>query len=223
MRIAFELFGYSLTPILSKELLGSLSYTEKADHSFLGFNDSTFPFGKVDAKGLCETTHHVEDKHVAGSLPLHTVVLLPFIVLLLFLVLSFIDSAEIKVGSTLQRPEEQGGEPRVFFQGAGSPVASSSLGCSKHLLESKTSNNFPNFLKVFRELYRTSFRRLHLTVAAEHFEGRADTGEDEVGSSDAFLLKALHPVAYTSRQFLEDLAPVAHHIMRSRPTDYVHA
>src|SRR5208337_980668 len=63
-----------------------------------------------------------------------------------------------------------------------------------------------------------------LGVATIDFEGRPDTGEDEVGTAHAFLLKTRHPVGHAFRQLAENLAPVADGgILGARATDEMNA
>ena len=70
-------------------------------------------------------------------------------------------------------------------------------------------NGGPDVLQVFTERDNGPVGLLDPAVAAEDFEGRAETGEDRVGTDDAFAREARHPFVDPAGKFGKDVAPVA--------------
>src|SRR5215471_10503349 len=64
LRAPLKLVGDGFSPILAKELTGTLCHWQQADHTLLRLENSTFPVGQPDAERLCETTNDVEDQAI---------------------------------------------------------------------------------------------------------------------------------------------------------------
>ena len=182
--------------------------------------------GKLDAEGLREAAHYVEDQREALGLAAGcSLVLVVLLVFGRFFVLAF---AALIVGHfavrALQRPQKKRGEPRVLLDGTCGAVARPSLGGTEHLGEGAPAHDLPHLLQILGQADLPPIGGLDLGVTAEDFERWPDAGEDEVGAAHAFALQALHPVADALGQLAQHLGPVADRcIVRARTANEVNA
>ena len=92
--------------ILAEELFGALGNGQQAHHPLPGLDHATFPFRKLDAKGLREAANHVKHQREALGLAAGTVFVIVVIRGVLVFVLAACVVHALPIGG-LQRPEEE--------------------------------------------------------------------------------------------------------------------
>ena len=163
-------------------------------------DDTAGPGVEVNAHWLSEAAHHVEGE----SKPRGRCLGDGFFVSIVVLFLIFCNR-----GRALERPQEERGQAGVLFQRAGQTVARLRLCGVEHLFQRGAADDLPDFLQVIGQADYIALGGLDGAVMAEDFERRADAGENQIGTTDAFGLQALDPVSDADRQFPQDIGPVA--------------
>ena len=74
----------------------------------------------------------------------------------------------------------------------------------------------PNVFQVFAERDDVTVGFLDSAVAAENFEGRAETGKDSVRAHDTFLGQTWHPFVDAAGQLLQHVSPIADFVRAHR-------
>ena len=71
-------------------------------------------------------------------------------------------------------------------------------------------------LQVFAERNNIAVGLLDSAVAAEDFEGGAETGENRVGADDAFLGETRHPFVNSAGECGENISPITDLVITKR-------
>ena len=76
----------------------------------------------------------------------------------------------------------------VLLECPGGTVAGAGIGGTEHLLQCAAANYFPDFFEIFGKRNSAPVGGLDIRISTKDFEGRANTGKNEVCATHAFAL-----------------------------------
>ena len=135
-----------LGPVVAEELLGTVQHGNQTDDALLRLDAAAFPGVEMNAERLGESPGHVERQRQA-LLFLLAGRCFVFVIIVRLGVYVFVvrgrDWFSVLRGC-LKRPEEESGQPGVFFEGPSGPVSGFRFRRTQYLLECRPTNDFPH-------------------------------------------------------------------------------